>query len=161
MNHELSLALELLDQSACGFLFRLTAHNRSAVKLLLPFPEIHGIRFGNTRTTREAEWYTHILQSTAGNGFTLDPGAAWVTDWPVRPCGVAPPAQDEHSDYARWCVELPAGEYSVWFQWSVDADYFDPDSHMRLPDLERMAARAGAVVWQGQAVSNRLRLMTT
>jgi hypothetical protein len=44
------------------------------------------------------------------------------------------------------------------FEWVVDEMFFDPDSHARLADLEHVAGREGAVVWQGRAASNRVRL---
>lgn len=159
MNHELSLSLELLDQTARGLLFRMTVENWSSVKLFLPYPEITGLKFGNTATLQQAEWYTSLLVSAAGGGFALQPGESRPTEWAVRPCHVERPAEDDPSGYCRWCVELHAGEYQVWFQWNVDRDYFDPDSHMRHPDLERLAEDEGAVVWLGQVVSNRLRVV--
>jgi hypothetical protein len=159
MNHELALSLELLEGAAWGYRFRVTAENRSAVKLLLPFPEIHGLRFGNTATMQESEWYTGLLVSAVGGCFTLQPGESRPIEWRVRPCDVERPEAHDDFDYYRWCVELPAGEYLVWFRWRVDREFFDPDSHMRLPDLEHLAKRKGAVVWQGQVVSNRLRVV--
>ncbi len=63
------------------------------------------------------------------------------------------PARDDLilSDYYRWCVDLPAGEYLVWFQFAVAEDYFCPDSHYRFGDLPREAEaeRAFAVPSDG------------
>ena len=137
----------------------MTVENRSSVKLFLPYPEITGLNFGNTATMKQAEWYTSVLVSAAGGGFVLQPGESRRIKWAVRPCHVERPAVDDLSDYCRWCVELPAGEYLVWYQWQVDRDYFDPDSHMRLPELERLAEHEGATVWRGQVVSNRLNVV--
>lgn len=161
MSHELSLALELLDQTARGLLFRMTVENRSSVKLFLPYPEITGLKFGDTTTMLQAEWYTSVLVSAAGGGFALQPSESRSIEWAVRPCNVERPAGDDLSDYSRWSVELPTGEYLVWFQWNVGHEYFDPDSHTRLPDLERLAEDEGAVVWLGQVVSNRLKVLRT
>ena len=126
MNHDLSLSLELLEQAAWGFRFRLTVRNGSAARLLLPFPEIHGLGFGNTATMREAEWYTGLLVSTAAGGFTLEPGELRAIEWPVRPCDVERPEEDDGSDYYRWCVELPPGEYLAWFRWQVNRQRLAP-----------------------------------
>ena len=162
MNHALTLTLELLEQGAWGFRFRVTAPNDSAARLFLPLPEVIGLRFGNTATRQEAEWYTSSLVSAAGGGFTLKPCETWSVEWRVRPCPVEPPPKEpgDYSDwdYRRWCVALEPGTYLVWYQWRVDEDYFDPDSHMRLPDLEHLARQDGAVAWVGQALSNRLRV---
>jgi hypothetical protein len=160
LNHALSLKLELLEQATWGFRFRATARNDSEAKLYLPLPEVIGLRFGNTATRQEAEWGTHCLVSTSGGGFALLPGEAWAVEWRVRPRSVEPLAEESgaYSDwnYRRWCIALEPGTYLVWWQWRVDKDFFDPDSHMRLPDLERAAQCEGAVVWLGQALSNRL-----
>lgn len=162
MNHELLLSLELLEQATRGFRFRLHSRNQSSLKLFLPFPEVIGLRFAVAGTTQEAEWYTGLLVSAAGGGFTLDPSETRAFEWKVRPCSVerSEPHEDysDYSDYYRWCVELRRGEYDVWYRWRVDKDFFDPDSHMRLEDLEYSAAREQAVVWQGEAASNRLQV---
>jgi hypothetical protein len=66
--------------------------------------------------------------------------------------------EDDHSDYYRWCVELPPGEYSVWLRFEVGEDYFCPDSHYHHQDLVREAGAVQAIVWMGQVLSNRLSL---
>jgi hypothetical protein len=63
MNHALTLSLELLEQAAWGFRFKLTAQNRSCAKLFFPGPRIVGIRFCNAAKMKEAEWYTSLLVS--------------------------------------------------------------------------------------------------
>ena len=57
--HELVLTLNLLEQAANALRFRLSFHNRSFVKLLLPYPEVHGLHFGHKATRQEAEWGTN------------------------------------------------------------------------------------------------------
>src|SRR5262245_639929 len=137
MNHELSLSLELLDHRARGLRFRMRVQNRSAIKLLLPFPEIHGLRFVSLASTKESEVYMSRLWSAAGGRFAEDPGDSWAIEWRVRPSEVERPESDDYSDYHRWCVDLPAGEYVAYYRWRVARDFFAPGSHMRLPDLER------------------------
>jgi hypothetical protein len=159
MNHELSLSLELMEQEAWGFRLRLTVQNHSPIKLFLPFLEIHGLRFVNTSTMQESDWGTCLLVSAEGGGFSLEPSASRLIDWRVRPCDIERPESEDDFDYYRWCVEVPAGEYLVWFQLRLDTDFFDPDSHMRLPDLEHLAEREGATVWLGEVVSNRIRVV--
>jgi hypothetical protein len=73
VNHELSLKLELLEQDVDGLRFRLLFRNQSDVKILLPYPEIHSLRFGNKATKQESEWYTRLLVSASWGGFTLRP----------------------------------------------------------------------------------------
>lgn len=158
MNHRLSLVLEALEQSNSGFRFRVTARNDSAVKLFLPFPEITSLAFTSVATGREAEWYTRLLVSASGRGFTLQPEESQVFEWQVRPCSFEPPlpVEGDYSDwnYRRWCVGIEAGTYSVQCQWNVDAGFFDPDSHMRIGDLERAATAEDAQFWMGRIESN-------
>ena len=159
MNHELLLSLELVEQGSWGYCFRLLARNRSSAKLLLPFPEVIGLQFATQGSAEEAEWYTSSLVSAGGRSFTLDPAETRFFEWKVRPCSIEQPKLNEdYSDYYRWCVDLRTNEYDVWYQWRVNKKFFDPDSHMRLEDLEYFAAREHAVVWQGEAASNRLRV---
>jgi hypothetical protein len=163
LNHSLYLLLELLEQAASGFRFRVTARNDSATKLFLPRLEVISLRFSQTPTGSVAEWYTRSLVSAAGGGFTLEPAESHSFEWHVRPCSFEPPPQAEgdYSDweYRRWCVGIGPGEYVVRCQWQVDEGFFDPDSHMRLLDLQYAAVREGAVVWLGQAESNPVQVV--
>jgi hypothetical protein len=159
MNHDLSLTLELLGQAADGLRFRLLFRNRSDVKLLFPYPEIHDLRFSNKATMQESEWDTCCFVSASWGGFTLRPGEEKAIEFRVRPCGIKGPAEDDFFDYWRWCVELPPGEYLVWFQFEVGKDYFCCDSHYCYGDLVREAEAVLAVVWMGQVRSNRLSLI--
>src|SRR5437660_1636394 len=109
MKHKLSLTLKMLEQRSWGFRFGLILRNESAANLLLPYPEIHGLRFANKATMRESEWYTSILQSTDWVGFTLQPGYEKAIDYRVRPCDVPCPFENDFTDYSRWCVDLPPG----------------------------------------------------
>ena len=159
MNHDLALRLELLAEAADLLLFRLAVCNRSAVKLLLPYPEIHGLRFTNKATLRESDWGTCEFVSASWAGFTLSPGEEKAIEYRVRPSSVNLPAEDDDTDYYPWCVDLPDGEYAVWFQIEVGEDYFCPDSHYEYPDLQREAEGEQAVVWTGHVRSNRLNLI--
>lgn len=159
MNDVLSLWLELLDQAPECLRFRLTFCNQSDVKMLFPFPEIHGLRFRNIAAKQESEWYTRLLVSASWAGFTLLPGEEKVIEYRVRPHHIEAPRTDDHSDYYRWCVELPPGEYSVWFRFEVGDGYFCPDSHYRYDDLLREAKEIQAKLWKGQVQSNQLYLI--
>jgi hypothetical protein len=158
MNNDLVLCLQLLEQSADFVQFRLSLQSCAVGKLFLPTPEITGLRFRSIIDGREAQWFAGLLVSKADNGFTLAPGATRHFEWRVRPHNIKPPRVEQHSDYDyyRWCIDVPAGEYVVDYCFEVSADYFDPDSHMHLPDLERLARNDGATVWLGKAESNPL-----
>lgn len=158
MNHDLTLSLELREQSAERMVFELRFLNPSGANLLLPYPEVTGIRFGNKGTMQECEWYTGILQSSAWGGFTLAPGASKTIEYHVRPMSVENPT-DDGTDYYRWCVDLPPGDYLVWFAFRVGEDYFCPDSHYQIKQLRREAERSHAEVWMGDAKSNRIQVV--
>jgi hypothetical protein len=160
MNHEISLLLELLDQGEWGLRFGLTVQNRSAARLFMPFPKVHHLQFLN-RTTREvAAWYLSILVEMKKVGFALRPDESRLIEWRVRPYDVDPPEEDEYSDfdYYRLCVKLSPGIYTAWFQWRIDSDFYDGGSLMDFSDLECLARQEGALVWQGEARSNELRI---
>jgi len=157
VNHDLTLSLELRDSSAERLVFELTFLNRSTANLLLPYPEIHGLRFGNVHTMEQSEWYTCILQSSDWAGFSLAPGQSRSIEYFVRPTSVESPKYDG-TDYCRWSVDLPSGEYLVWFMFRVGEDYFCPDSHYRINDLRREAEQSNAVVWMGEVKSNRIQV---
>ena len=160
MNHDISLPLEMLGQSAECLQFQLIFQNTSGVKLLFPYPEIVGIRFGNRATMQESNWGTELLVNSTWAGFTLQPNEVKAIEYRVRPFTVESPHEDDDiTDYSRWCVDLPAGEYLVWFQYHVGEDYFCPDSHYRFKDLLREAESEEAVVWIGEIMSNRLHMV--
>ncbi len=159
MNHELSLTLELLAEAPESLLFCLLLHNESAVKMLLPRPDILGLHFGNKTTMQQSEWFTNQFVSSSWGGLTLVPGEEKSIEYHVRPCSVAEPDEDDFSDYYRYCVHLQSGEYMVWFQFDVGKDYFCPDSHYQYGDLLREAEEQQAEVWLGEARSNRLALI--
>lgn len=159
VKYDLALSLELLKHVAESLEFRTTLRNLSSVKLLFPYPEIHELRFRNKATDRESEWYTEFFVSSDWGGFTLNPGEVKVIEYRVRPCGVESPTESDFTDYARWCVELPPGEYLVWFRYRVGKDYFCCDSHYHYDDLLREAKSEQAIVWSGEARSNQLHLV--
>lgn len=163
MNHALSLTLDVLQQAAWGLRVRLTVRNDSAATLYLPRPDITGLRFGHTATRLVADWDTTCLVSSVGGEFVLAPAGSRSFEWRVRPGSVAAPADERDIeadfDYWRWCVGLEPGRYLAWYQWQVDDGYFDLDTHATLRSLERAAAAAGAEVWRGQALSNRVQVV--
>jgi hypothetical protein len=164
VNHALSLTLILLEQLTWGFRFQVTVRNESGVNLLLPIPQETGLRFGSTATHLEAAWYTTCFVSAVSNGIVLQPGKSWSDEWRV---GIRHPSIEwslkevgnaPSLDW-RFRFELTPGTYLVWWQWSVGNDFFDPDTHQTISDLENLAKQAGAVVWRGQALSNRFQVV--
>jgi hypothetical protein len=128
---------------------------------LLPYSEIIGFRFESATDLEVRDWYTSSLVSASGGGFTIQPDELRPFDFLIRPCDLKPEPAEEDWDYRRWCIDLPRGSYQVWYQYRVDEDFYDPDSHWQLPDLQRQAQEENAVVWLGQILSNRLQLVRT
>lgn len=159
VDHDLSLTLELHEQAASGYRFGLVLRNRSDTKLLVPYPRITGLRFGNKATIQESEWCSSFLQSAFWNGFTLEPSEEKAIEYQVRPSDIEAAAEDDDTDRYRWCVVLPPGEYQVWFRFEVGEDYYCCDSHYRYEHLLREAEDVQAVVWTGHALSNRFGLI--
>lgn len=159
MEHQLELKLLLLTEADDVFQFRLDTRNNCEIKLLLPCPGIQHLRFVNKATTQESQWYTRILQHSSWRGFTLEPNEEKSIEMRARPCDVQHPAEYDGSDYSRWCVGVPPGEYLVTFQFEVGEDYFCPDSHYRYKDVMREAELAQAIVWTGRVLSNELTLI--
>ena len=154
MSEELGLLLELLDQTAAEFKFRLTLHNLSSVRLLLPYPGVFDLSFGSTSTTQEAPWMCRSFVTSDWGGLTLQPNTTTSIEFRVHPCRFGTPDKDD-----RYCIELPPGEYLVWYRLQVNEDYFCPNSHYRYANLLEEAKAMGAKVWCGDLKSNRLNLV--
>ena len=158
----LSLMIRLLGYRDGRYGLNLSMRNSSAGRLLIPSPEVADFAFVSVADGREAQWGTYLFVSSRWVGLTLEP---WEErEFPFRAivCGATkfPVGPAETVDRAdTFCVELAAGEYDVSYRMCVDEDYFDPDSHCRLPELRREALRWGAVVWIGEAVSNQVRIV--
>jgi len=164
MNSEVNLNIRLVDQSEGLYLLALTVRNDSASRLLIPWPEIIGFRFLRADDLQEAEWGTCVLEHTSWGGGVLTPGEAKEFVFRIV-VGDAPeePTDDEliSGRWDLWCVDLRPGVYVVSYRLNVDVEYFDPDSHYRLPQLQREAEAHSAKVWLREAISNELRLVHT
>lgn len=161
MPHHLSLSLKILDNSAEYLCLQLELWNQSDDKLLLPCPEITGLCFVNKKSLEKSQWWTSIFLTSTWGGVVLLPGDIKQIDYCVRPKHVEQPAErdDIFFDCYRWCVDLPPGDYLVWYQLEVGQDYFDGDSHYQLKDIQREAEARWAIAWTGELKSNRVHLV--
>ena len=156
MSGTLILHLKLVSQSSESLTFRLTMQNSSDTKFLVPRPAISSLHFGNMATGKQSQWQMQSLVSGRWNGFFLEPGELKKLEYRVRPSSITRKAEDDSSEYARCCVDLPAADYLVWFRFEVNEDYVCGDSHYRYADLVWDAIDGKAQVWTGLTVSNRL-----
>jgi hypothetical protein len=151
----IELTLDRMSQSAAKFHLRLVVTNTESCRILLPYPHITGLQFGD-ETGTNAQWYTSLLVSSSWSGLVLDPGESKAVTFSVRPESAPRPRRDEGEDYYRWCVGIRSGLYTVRYSMVTDADYFDGDSHYRLPEVQEEAQKLSAVAWTGRAQSNAI-----
>lgn len=156
MQGTLAAIIRLLGTSGATYSIGLLIHNGSNRRLLLPVPEVTCFGFIRVSDLKEADWLTRELVSASWHGVTLDPSASHESTYRAAACSVA--KGRPHDERDRWCVDLHPGEYDIVFRMRVDADYFDPDSHWRLPQLQRRAEAERAEVWMGEMRSNVLRI---
>jgi len=158
MNGDIILELELIEQAAWGYCFRLRIENRSAVRLFVPTLKITDLRFHNSNHAAPLEWLTSMLVSGSSGGSAIESGATLQRDFDVRPCAVTEGSHNSPSgwDYNRWCLRLLRGEYSVWYDLLVDQTYFNSESHYRFGQIEELAKRNNATLWRGSVQSNVL-----
>jgi hypothetical protein len=158
MRGTLTLQLKLVSQSSESLTFRLTIQNSSDTKFVVPRPAISSLHFGNMATGKQSQWQSQSLISGRWNGFFLEPEEDKKIDYRVRPSSIPRKAEEDRSEYSRFCIDLPAADYLVWFKFEVNENYVCGDSHYRYADLVWDAIAAKAQVWTGLTVSNRLKI---
>jgi hypothetical protein len=166
MQAELSLTLELLENASDGIRLRFSICNGWDHKLLLPVPDVDRLRFVNKSTMEEAKWGSMGFYQGAF-GFTIEPGETRQFDYDLRPIHLVP--GDWEGEPAKWdgrtfgdeidVIELPSGNYLVWYQLEVGKDYFDCHSGYGFRDIQREAEAQQAVAWTGEQKSNRLQIV--
>ena len=160
MHYDLQLHLELISDTDHKIVFRLTTTNRSEANLLIPHHKITDLRFGNKTTKMEAEWFcTSFVRSNDIPGYVLAAGESKNRLFEVRPQAAPASAELDLHEYQRFCIDLPASDYLVWYKFCVDDNYFEPDTGHRLKSLQKKADELDAIVWVGNVVSNRLHLV--
>jgi len=158
--HELIASLELITPTIPQerLSVRLTLLNVGSRRLLLPDPKITALRFQSSARPHVAEWYTRILLSVRSTVVTvLASGAAGTFDFDVHFRSTEIERfEPGNPAFHRWFVEVPPGEFAVWYEYQVADDFFDGDSHWRFADLQRAAMAENAVAWKGNIVSNTI-----
>jgi hypothetical protein len=165
MQPDLSLLLELLENRIDSIRLRLSICNQSDARLVLPDPDIDGLRFVDTSTMEASKWGAMALWEGPW-GLTIEPRETKQFDYHLPPVHLVP--GDWEGEPAKWdgktfgdefdVIELPSGNYLVWYQMEVGQDYFCCHSGYRLRDFQREAAALQAVAWTGECKSNRLHL---
>ncbi|HVJ86077.1 MAG TPA: hypothetical protein VM452_10565 [Caulifigura sp.] len=174
-----AIALELRLEAQCewGFDVELAITNVCNHRLLLPELFLTDLKLGHLPSVRLAEWSSDCLISSVGGESVLEPGERRSLHWLVRstqwtnelalaasgmisrPVTHQPEELRDWDDQGRVAVDLPPGEYLMWYELTVDERYFNLRSHARLNDLRRLATEKGALVWIGTAKSNRIPLL--
>jgi hypothetical protein len=162
MDGQLALTLSLLGAAGGRYTLALSVRNASERSLLVPEPEITGLRFRRVADGTDADWYTGTLQTAKWRGGVLGPGEERPYEFSAVAADAHEPPTDAQvmaDDFDLWWVGLRPGEYDVSYRLRVGEDYFDPDSHWRMPQLQARAAELGAEVWTGEERSNGVRVV--
>ena len=91
--------------------------------------------------------------TTAGGGMYLAPDEAKNVTLSAATDQLV---QTGNEPAPRWFVAVEPGKYRVRARFAVDRSYFNSDSHWRLADYQREAARNQAEVWQSEVFSNEI-----
>jgi hypothetical protein len=178
---QLVLTLRLVGWSGGRYALEVSVRNVSNRPLLVPEPLVigprgSGLQFRRVDDGTETEWFASSLELWtwrggvlgAGDGreyplsVAVGDGRALETDEPVRVDDDDRWSDDDdpwEDGGDRWVVDLRPGAYDVMYRLRVGEDYFDPDSHTRMPKLRTMAATQGAEVWTGDVASNGVRIV--
>jgi hypothetical protein len=142
------IELEHVRTESFQYTFRVAFH-ACAERMLLPYPEEHGLRFTDKADVLLAEWgTTTLIAGEPRNEFILMPEVARIAFDLIAP--INPPADDDH----RWTLKLPAGEARVAFHFEVRPDL---ERYEALAKLSRSASRNKP--WGGLIVSNAIDVM--
>ena len=148
----LAIALEEIEPKATGhcFSFRLKLSNVGGTTLLLPFPTITSLQLTEVDSERKCQWFSNIMLNGSSRNLTIAPDAEREFELHARfrDSLIEIPAYDM-SDFGRWCTDVKVGRYIAQYQFSVDEDYFAPDSHARLRHLQADAESQDATAWTG------------
>jgi len=158
LNFNITVAMKLTAQTVDCLSFEVLLQNQTQTRLLLPVPSTTCIHFESVITKRVCDWFTGLMVSRKWAGFCLEPYACKTLEYLVRPSSTPSPTDWDGSDYSRWSLDLSVGVYTVWFELQVDKEYFCPDSHLRHPQLDRIAAEQDAMVWLGTVRSKAVEI---
>ena len=167
MENDISMTLESLGNTVENLWLRLSICNQSNANLLMPHPEITGLRFVNKSSLEESKWCTMLFVEGAWAELAIQSGETKRIEYYLQPVFLVPgdwesePAKWDGETFGNelWQVVLPGGDYLVWYHLEVREDYFDGISHYRFRDIQREAEAQQAVAWMGEQKSNRLHVV--
>jgi hypothetical protein len=150
----IALNLECVGQTASQILLKLVITSHEPHRILIPFPQITGLQFTDAQRV-DAEWGTYLMVHARWSGLVFNPGESKTVTLSVHPASRPHTTRNKQvdSDY-RWAIGITPGRYDVRFSMLVDSNYFDGDSHYRLPHVEKEARELAAQAWVGEAKSN-------
>lgn len=159
--NSLAIRLSKIEPKAVshGLSFSLTLSNIGNATLLLPLPRMTDLRLTDIESNRTCEWYTHMMVNSSGMTFTLDAAKQQAFDLHARfQDSEIEHARHDVSNFCRWCTDMTIGRYMAQYHFTVDKDYFHPDSHARLRHLEHEAEKQNATAWIGSIESTPIRV---
>ena len=148
MNATFQIILEHVGGDDHCRIFRL-AFESGTERLLLPYPEVTGLRFTALTGHKVGEWGTRIMAQEPLDEFVLTPGARIAFD--LEACINLEPDR-EH----RWTIRLPVGTLHAYYLFEVQL------GRQRYDFLNKGSRFAGITkIWAGTVKSNVVEITTT
>lgn len=154
----LKIALEQLPPTYPGFglTFRIEMQNTWRDRLALFFPQSDWLRFTDCRTGKARRWLNGMFVSACEYAFDIEPFGSRDFIIQARYADNYPDLPDTDIDFRRYLIDLPSGKCNVQYCYTINHDFYDGDTHTRVPDLIEYASKIQAHAWTGDVVSNQL-----
>ena len=123
--------------------------------LVLADPKLASLRFTDRRN-KTRRWFNNAFVSASHFAFVLEPFGSQDFQLEARYADIIPEIPNVDFDFQRFSVDLPAGACTVRYEYRIDDNFYDGDTHTRLSDLMEMADESNATAWTGEVVSNTL-----
>ncbi|XZE44078.1 hypothetical protein SH467x_003665 [Pirellulaceae bacterium SH467] len=143
----MEISLEHIKDSATPNTFHVAFYSATE-RCLLPNPNVTGLTFTDASGNNAEEWRTRYRASQPLDDFVMNPGARIAFDLYAN--------INTDSAEHRWVIDLPTGEYSVYYSYRVeqDTEWYD-----FLAKRSRFAALTP--IWRGVIQSNTIRFGVT
>jgi len=115
----LCIALEHVSANSTYHTFRVAFHSATS-RMLLPYPQVTGIRILDESGIKVGEWRTRVIGSVPVDDFVLAPKARIAFDLMAF-------VNCEPTPVRRWSIELPIGKHFAKFVYQIsrECDWYD------------------------------------
>lgn len=115
--------------------FRIEMGNTGQERLALFLPKADWLCFSSKTSGEPRQLENGIFVSACLYAFDLTPSASREFPFTLRYVDPYPELPESDFDFQRYSINLPKGEYDVQYNYSITDDFFDGDTHTRVPDL--------------------------